>query len=1167
MDTPHLNRPVSRDRSVSESFTMHPRAGSVTDPTVNGPNARRSDENRSLATLPRAFEGMLKTTTETGDIGMFSIKPSRLPQSTGTPRRAGTSYHEDGLQNSRQTFQPFGVPRVDDRRRLPSYARDATSEVISMYETASQKSASQVFDDPDYRSYSMTHTSYSAYTLSNHRSYASLRSQQDNNGPLQRPRSPFAYPARLRRPGFRPSSPALTDGGVVDYSRRAEIDRATYVSYLAHCPLLFPILKTNGVLQAQVTKTWLQGDHSTSSPSSFYTQKRRPPLSLRQGANRSTPSLLSQHSPPRRSPSTGLRQSNGIVAQDWARRNGSTSGNTSPARSTLSFTSTVNLYATASGTSNATTPGKLAPSSPLYYDYTEDFEVDVLDPAAEPLCAPPLFGIDKTIPEERPSSAGRPPSTECRVHRLSNSARPPCSPSPTPATPKSQEAIQTRKTTVPTEGQFDSLHPPRDEREPLVQQADKVIERKIVRLSGLAYGAQELSTHVEEAFRLLPEKSFELSEARIESKEAISGKLNDGVSEGKGSRIAGTNFTASCPNKVDPHPPRSSSLPSARSGSRTGSIPTPKADRTANNLEPAQIFPDEIRVPRSSTSITGSSRSKEVEPVQSLDSTPASSSTQNRLRSSSGSKSINIGFTELNNLIKTIEKSNRARNPEKLQQVFTPNNTPILAPVLPDGSIPRNTNINHIQTPLMSSFTRSNANVLHFSTRVQPLKRIQPYGGGQKGEASTPAPYQAFNPPNFSDQMAMRAVPHFESPMLAPKPISPARQLKLKNSIPQLMKALPPLPPEPMLWSRSPVKTFKSPGGDVPRGFSPPLPELSIPPVKEMHHEPGKVVSFPQPPIPSNEGILEALVKASSGSSEAASTDQPPALGSLTISQPPPRLKLKIKSSATLRPLFPPSSEPCEMKIDPRSPRAPDTHVSGFFQSEQIAKTKPPKFRLKIIRASSSSDGTVRVNRDSGEAKVSTGFHLRNHKDLFTSTAGIDNIFCQVGQHFHSRKASATSNTGSEPLHPSPSMLSPNTHSVPSHMSITADFDIPRAQIITPLPSQEARSVFSDDSPRMRGDSCKRGRLSSLKARIAAPYSTRIGSKSYDDLTWRYRNRPEAAPSTSQRSASNLHSRSKSNDSKPLRHLAERMHRHRLKEKVQGWLKEARSAIKSRMKA
>lgn len=99
-----------------------------------------------------------------------------------------------------------------------------------MYETASQKSGGRVFDEPDCRSYSMTQTSYSSYTLSNHRSYASLRSQPEITGQLQRARSPFAYPARLKPPGFRPSSPALTDGGVIDYSRRTEIERGSQVS-------------------------------------------------------------------------------------------------------------------------------------------------------------------------------------------------------------------------------------------------------------------------------------------------------------------------------------------------------------------------------------------------------------------------------------------------------------------------------------------------------------------------------------------------------------------------------------------------------------------------------------------------------------------------------------------------------------------------------------------------------------------------------------------------------------------------------------------------------------------------------------------------------------------------------------------------------------------------
>jgi hypothetical protein len=229
---PSASRPVSRDRAVNGSYTPRPWAASERDSIRNGASVRTPDENLSSTNLPKAFQGMLKTTTETGHSGMFSIKPSRIPQNLNSPRRTGGTYNENALQKPWQALQPYGVPAVDDRRRLPSYTRDATSEVISMYEPASQKSGSRVFGDPDYRSYSMDQQSPQAsYMLSPHRSYTSLRSQTDSSGFLQRPRSPFAYHTRLKRPGFRPSSPALTDGGVVDYSRRAEIERLPHVSH------------------------------------------------------------------------------------------------------------------------------------------------------------------------------------------------------------------------------------------------------------------------------------------------------------------------------------------------------------------------------------------------------------------------------------------------------------------------------------------------------------------------------------------------------------------------------------------------------------------------------------------------------------------------------------------------------------------------------------------------------------------------------------------------------------------------------------------------------------------------------------------------------------------------------------------------------------------------
>lgn len=101
--------------------------------------------------------------------------------------------------------------------------------VARMYNsTGSSEGRSKLLSPNGYRSMSMNHVTTSPYSIRNYPSNPSLTSNHER-ALLQRPRSPFAYPARLKRPGFRPSSPALTDDGSVDYSRRAEIDRASEV--------------------------------------------------------------------------------------------------------------------------------------------------------------------------------------------------------------------------------------------------------------------------------------------------------------------------------------------------------------------------------------------------------------------------------------------------------------------------------------------------------------------------------------------------------------------------------------------------------------------------------------------------------------------------------------------------------------------------------------------------------------------------------------------------------------------------------------------------------------------------------------------------------------------------------------------------------------------------
>lgn len=179
-----------------------------------------SVENTSSASPPsRVFEGMLKTTTETGDIGFFSIRPSRISQPICGPRKI---YHPP---------QPLlrRAQMMEERRNISWNAHDASSERFSMYDTASQKSASQTSDlnYPQYRSYS---TTYASSTLSNRRSAASLSRRIGENDYAPRPRSPFAYSSRLVKRPPRSCFPALVDGEGVDYPPRPEVDPLLYVS-------------------------------------------------------------------------------------------------------------------------------------------------------------------------------------------------------------------------------------------------------------------------------------------------------------------------------------------------------------------------------------------------------------------------------------------------------------------------------------------------------------------------------------------------------------------------------------------------------------------------------------------------------------------------------------------------------------------------------------------------------------------------------------------------------------------------------------------------------------------------------------------------------------------------------------------------------------------------
>lgn len=191
----------------------HPLRHQVSRPTFSP----KDSENSPLRAVPLGLQGMLKTSTETGDIGQFSIKPPRVPHHPAalpSPRgRVAMNNVKVFPEHQMEHYQNFH-PITDDRRRLPSYslAPGAASDTVSLCSQMSTPSSCRPFKDVEYRASSMTASSYSPFGISNnHNSYASLRSQPEII--TQRPRSPYLYPARLKRPGFRPSSPLLSDGG------------------------------------------------------------------------------------------------------------------------------------------------------------------------------------------------------------------------------------------------------------------------------------------------------------------------------------------------------------------------------------------------------------------------------------------------------------------------------------------------------------------------------------------------------------------------------------------------------------------------------------------------------------------------------------------------------------------------------------------------------------------------------------------------------------------------------------------------------------------------------------------------------------------------------------------------------------------------------------------
>ncbi|KAF2630164.1 hypothetical protein BU25DRAFT_408748 [Macroventuria anomochaeta] len=270
------------------------------------------------------------------------------------------------------------------------------------------------------RSFSMTNTSQPTFRLSSNRSLGSLRSHEH----IQRPKSPYVYPTRLRRPSYRPASPALSDvtgsrprrlhghgsQGQIQHQgqMRLRIPSDTSLGYQDRAPGM-PHRPSRG--HAPTYFNGPQGDIPPVPPL-FHS---RVPLERPRVIQRSAKGSFS-------SGSTNMRNDSDTPSSDLP--SPPTPHDGSSLEVILSPTGTQVLVDTMTGV----VVREEVASGPLYYDYSEQFEREqILEPEVKPIQTSFVNNI-KTIQEERGSF--EPPATPARgtwasgATRISNTAVP-----------------------------------------------------------------------------------------------------------------------------------------------------------------------------------------------------------------------------------------------------------------------------------------------------------------------------------------------------------------------------------------------------------------------------------------------------------------------------------------------------------------------------------------------------------------------------------------------------------------------------------------------------------------------------------------------------------------------------------------------------------------------
>ena len=285
------------------------------------------DENLDILKNPSSIQSMLKNTTETGNVGQFSIKPSRVPPSlprSSKARATPSKQRQPGAHYNKHEDSSIRNTPLHSRQETTAFHGSGFQNQIPRPHWGSARSPSI----EDYRSYSTTKSSYASHSLTTHHPNTN-GGQSGPGGPHNlRPRSPFAYPTRLKRPGYRPSSPALSEFNKRNRSQTSLHRRPSF---------------------------------RTNSPSSLHTNGA--PSPWRKGVNRSDPLL-------RYYPQSVVQVSGRALSPSPSSTRPHTPKESPSLQSIASSTNGLQQAATNVSWMNPQSPTP----SPIFYDYTEAFE-------------------------------------------------------------------------------------------------------------------------------------------------------------------------------------------------------------------------------------------------------------------------------------------------------------------------------------------------------------------------------------------------------------------------------------------------------------------------------------------------------------------------------------------------------------------------------------------------------------------------------------------------------------------------------------------------------------------------------------------------------------------------------------------------------------------------